>query len=82
MSAAVGAEAAARSRYGSSAGPGSETAAELGAGFGLRGSRARQRTERLPVLFGVEEHLEHHAPAIRMPRSVADPVGQRRLDEG
>ena len=42
----------------------------------------RQAAERFPLLFGVEEHLEHHAPPIRMPRSVADPVGQRRLDEG
>jgi O-acetylserine/cysteine efflux transporter len=37
---AAGAEAAARSRYDSSAGPGGETASGLGAGFGLRGSRA------------------------------------------
>ena len=40
MSAAAGPEAAARSRFGSPAGPGSETAAEPGAGAGLRGSRA------------------------------------------
>jgi len=31
---------------------------------------------------GAEEHLEHHAPPVRMPRPVADPVGQRRLNEG
>ena len=42
----------------------------------------RQGAERFPLLFGVEEHLENHAPPVRMPRSVADPVGQRRLDEG
>ena len=30
--------------------------------------------ERLPLLFGTEEHLEHHAPPVRMPRPVADPV--------
>jgi hypothetical protein len=37
---ADGAETAATSRYGSSGGAGSETAPELGAGFGLRGSRS------------------------------------------
>jgi hypothetical protein len=42
----------------------------------------RQAAERFPLLLGVEEHLEHHAPPVRMPCSVADPVGQRRLDEG
>jgi hypothetical protein len=42
----------------------------------------RQAAERLPLLLGLEEHLEHHTPPVRMPRPVADPVGQRRLDEG
>jgi hypothetical protein len=42
----------------------------------------RQGAERFPLLFGVEEHLEHYAPPVRMPRSVADPVGQRRLNKG
>ena len=32
--------------------------------------------------FGLEEHLEHHAPPVRVPRPVADPAGQRRLYEG
>ena len=42
----------------------------------------RQAAERLPLLFGLEEHLEDDTPPVRMPRPVADPVGQRRLDEG
>jgi hypothetical protein len=42
----------------------------------------RQAAERLPLLVGIEEHLEYHAPPVRMPRPVADPVGQRCLDEG
>jgi len=42
----------------------------------------RQTAERFPLLLGVEEHLEHYAPPVRMPRPVSDPVGQRSLDEG
>ena len=89
-SAGVGPEAAARSRYGSSAGPGSETAAEPGGGSGLRGSRApcpaaaaavdEQAVDRIRDGIQGRSHDRqgaervHHAPPVRMPRSVADPL--------
>jgi uncharacterized delta-60 repeat protein len=50
--------------------------------LGLDPSGPTARARRLPLLFGVEEHLKHHTPPVRMPCPVADPVGQRRLDEG
>ena len=66
--------------------PAAATAVDEQAVDGIRDGIQRrahdgQATERSPI-FGVEEHLEHHAPPVRMPRPVADPVGQCRLDQG
>src|SRR5579863_4990332 len=41
----------------------------------------RQGTERLPLLVGVEEHLEQHAIAMLMPCPFDRAVCQRRLGE-
>lgn len=37
--------------------------------------------ERIPLLLGLEEHLENNAPPVRMPRPVAGTAGQRSLDQ-
>ena len=42
----------------------------------------RQVTERLPLLLGLEEYLEDHAPAAGVPGPVEGAVGQRGLDQG
>ena len=67
--------------------PAAATAVDEQAVDGIRDGIQRrahdgQAAERFPPVFGVEEHLEHHAPPVRMPRPVADPVGQCRLDQG
>jgi hypothetical protein len=41
-----------------------------------------QIAERLPLFLGSELHLEHHAPLVRMPRSVGSAIRQRCLDQG
>ena len=41
----------------------------------------RQAPERLPLFLILKADLEHHAPAVRMPRPVDSAVGQRRLDQ-
>src|ERR1700691_1569043 len=41
----------------------------------------RKGTERLPLLVGVEEHLEHYAVTVLMPLPVGRAARYRRLDE-